>query len=472
MRSATIIAQVFTAGHFFHLKALACLGGLALLVSLGGCSIYHPKPLTEEAVAATLRKPDGRTLQLEAAKIHHPALRSVRIDLRDGINPDEAALIAVLLNPTLRADRDRRGLAQAQLVQAGVLPNPQVSWSNDYVIGGDTSGTINAFGLGASWDVTQLLTLLPKIASAKANKKAVDLDIAWTEWQTAQNARLSTLRIAGLTAQLKAAREGDDALRENVNLLSKATEAHEKTVLDLAAAESTSRAARAAVLDIEKQLEVERIALNRAIGFPPETRPQIEGGVLPAEVAPPAYESLIANLETSRLDLLGLKAGYTSQDEALRAAIIAQVPRINLGFNRATDTSNVQTLGFGISVDIPIFDRNQGNIGTERATRQKLFDEYADRVFQARADIATGLANIRWLNRQIAENQKSVRALEQLVSTAGTALEQGNGDAISYYQTRYDLILKRIEFTQFKVQLAESVVGLEISAGRYLPLQP
>lgn len=465
-----MIPQVFTAGHFFYPKGLTRLGRLALLVSLGGCSIYHPKPLTEGAVAATLRKPDDRTLQLEAAQIHHPTLRPVRIDLRDGINPDEAALIAVLLNPALRADRDRRGLAQAQLVQAGVLPNPQVSWSNDYVIGGDTAGTINAFGLGASWDVTQLLTLLPKIASAKANKKAIDLDIAWNEWQTAQNARLSALRIAGLAAQLKAAREGDDALRESVNLLSKAAEAHEKTVLDLAAAESASRAARAAVLDIEKQLEVERIALNRAMGFPPEARPQIEGGVLPADAAPPSYKNLIANLETSRLDLLGLKAGYTSQDEALRAAIIAQVPRINLGFNRATDTSNVQTLGFGISVDIPIFDRNQGSIGTERATRQKLFDEYADRVFQARADIATGLANIRWLNRQIAENQKSIRALEQLVSTAGTALEQGNGDAISYYQTRYDLILKRIEFRQFEVQLAEAVVGLEISSGRYLPL--
>jgi outer membrane protein TolC len=453
--------------HHFSLWAIRVLA--LLVLPLGGCSIYHPKPLTEEAVAALLHKPDDRTLQIEAAKIQHPALRPVRVDLRDGINPDEAALIAVLLNPALRADRDRRGLAQAQLVQAGVLPNPQVSWTNDYVIGGNTAGTINAFGLGGSWDVTQLLTLLPKVASARANTKAIALDVAWNEWQTAQGARLSALRIIGLTEQLKAAREGDEALRENVTLLTKATEAHERTVLDLAAAEATSRDARAAELVIEKQLETERIALNRAMGFPPEARPPIEGGSLPGSATPPAYAGLIANLETSRLDLLGLKAGYTSQDEALRAAIIAQVPRINLGFTRATDTSNVQTLGFGLSVDIPIFDRNQGNIGTERATRQKLFDEYADRVFQARADIATGLASIHWSNEQIAENQKSIHALEQLVKTAGTALDQGNGDAISFYQTRYDLILKRIELQQFKVQLAEAVVGLEISTGRYLP---
>lgn len=444
----------------------------ALAAWCGGCSIYHPKPLTESAIASVLRRPNEKTLQLEAAQIQHPSLRAVRIDFRDGIGPDEAALIAVLMNPTLRADRDRRGLAQAQLVQAGVLPNPQLSWGNDFVIGGNTAGTMTAFGLGGSWDVTELLTLLPKIASARANTKAVDLDIAWNEWQTAQSARLSALRIAGLTAQLQAASEGDDALRENVGLLRKAADAHEKTVLDLAAAESTSRDAKAAVLAIGKQLETERIALNRAMGFPPEARPTISGGSLPSEIDPPSYESLIGNLEASRLDLLGLKAGYESQDQALRAAIIAQVPRINIGFNRATDTSNVQTMGFGISVDIPIFDRNQGNIATGRASRRKLFDEYADRVFQARADIATGLANIRWLNRQIVENQKSIAALDQLASTAGTALRQGNGDAISYYQTRYDLILKRIELQQFRVQLAESAVGLEISAGRYLPFSP
>jgi len=456
-----------------HLKCplRPALAGAGILLSLGlaGCSIYHALPLTGDAVAAASHRPDDRALQLEAAQIHHPILRSVPLDLRDGINPDEAALIAILLNPTLRADRDRRGIAQAQLVQAGVLPNPQLTWGNDFVIGGNTAGTMTAFGLGGSWDVTQLLTLLPKLASARANTRAIALDVAWVEWQTAQSARLSALRVIGLTAQLKAAREGDDALRENVGLLRKAADAHEKTVLDLAAAEATSRDARAAELAIEKSLETERIALNRAMGFPPEARPPIEGDSLPTDVSVPSYEALIGGLETSRLDLLGLKAGYISEDEALRAAIIAQVPRINLGFNRATDTSNVQTMGFGISVDIPIFDRNQGNIATERATRQKLFDEYTDRVFQARADVATSLANIRWLNRQIVESRKSISSLEQLVKTAGVALDQHNGDAISFFQTRYDLILKRVELQQFKVQLAEAVVGLEIAAGRYLP---
>jgi len=45
---------------------------------------------------------------------------------------DEAAAIALYSNPALRAIRDRRGLAAAPLVQAGILPNPVVSYSRGY----------------------------------------------------------------------------------------------------------------------------------------------------------------------------------------------------------------------------------------------------------------------------------------------------------------------------------------------------
>jgi outer membrane protein TolC len=170
------------------------------------------------------------------------------------------------------------------------------------------------------------------------------------------------------------------------------------------------------------------------------------------------------------LDLLGLKQGYESEDATLRAAILAQFPKISVGFNRATDTSNVQTLGFGITVDIPSLDRNQGNIATERATRQKLFDEYTDRVFQSRADIATALSDIRHLNEQVAAAQAAVPALEQLLTTAESALQEGNTDVLSFYQARYDLILRKIDVLKLQQQLVEAHIALEIAAGCYLPV--
>jgi outer membrane protein TolC len=437
--------------------------------AFSGCSIYHPKPLTTAAVESNLKVPSESLLRAEASQLKHPVLRPVEINLRDGISPDEAAVIAVLLNPTLRANRDRRGLATAQLIQAGVLPNPQISYGRDYVVGGDTAGTITAFGLSGSWDVTSLITLLPKIQAARADVRSVDLDIAWVEWQTAQAARTAVYRIIALEAELSAAREADRALRENVETLIKAVELREKTALDLAAAQSTSEDAHLTVLNIQQELAKQHLALNRAMGLPMDAKVRVQRMSLPSSLGSPPETELIAGLESRRLDLLGLKQGYESQDTRLRAAILAQFPRISLGFNRAGDTSNVQTLGFGVTADVPIFDRNQGNIATERATRQKLFDEYADRLFQARSDVGSAISDIRHLNRQIAAGEKLIPTLQRLVDTARSALDQGNADTISYYQTRFNLITRQIEVLKLKQQLTETHVALEIASGRYLP---
>ncbi len=444
------------------------LAASCLLVS-SGCSIYHPKPLTEAAVEESLRVPEVAVLRVAASQIEHPILRPMEIDLSDGVNPDEAAVLAVLLNPTLRADRNRRGLATAQLVQAGVLPNPQISYGRDYVVGGNTAGTVTAFGFGASWDVTSLVTLSTRGEAARANVRSVDLDVAWVEWLTAQAARTAVYKVASLEAQLAAADEADRALRENVATLQEAVERHEKTVLDLSAAESTSEDARLTALGLEQDLARERLALNRAMGFPSDTPARIETPRLPTRLEPPSESELTTGVETHRLDLLALKAGYESEDANLRAAILAQFPRISIGFNRAGDTSDVQTVGFGVTLDLPLFDRNQGTIASERATRQKLFDEYADRVFRAHSDIATALSDIRLIDRQVAEAARAVPTLERLVTTAKSALDEGNTDVISYYQTRYNLVLRQVELLKLEQQLIEAWVALEIASGRYLP---
>lgn len=439
------------------------------LLLLSACSIYHPKPLTEAAVEGSLEVPDAAALRVAASKIEHPILRPVEIDLSNGVNPDEAAVLAVLLNPTLRADRDRRGLATAQLVQAGVLPNPQITYGRDFVVGGNTAGTVTAFGFGASWDVTSLVTLSTRREAARANVRSVDLDVAWMEWLTAQAARTAVYKVASLEAQLAAANEADRALHENVVTLEQAVELHAKTVLDLSAAESTSEDARLTALGLEQDLARERLALNRAMGFPSNTPARIEIPRLPTRLEPPPESELMASVETHRLDLLGLKAGYESEDANVRAAILGQFPKISIGFNHAGDTSDVQTVGFGVALDIPLFDRNQGSIANERATRQKLFDEYTDRVFQAHSDIATALSDIRLLDRQVAEAVRAVPTLERLVATAKSALDEGNTDVISYYQSRYNLVLRQVELLKLERQLMEAWVALEIASGRYLP---
>ena len=70
----------------------------------------------------------------------------MKLDFDDGLSPDEAAVVAVLLNPALRAARAERGLAAAQLLRAGLLPNPELSGNLEFPIA--TEGEVVGYGVG------------------------------------------------------------------------------------------------------------------------------------------------------------------------------------------------------------------------------------------------------------------------------------------------------------------------------------
>ena len=411
------------------------------------------------------------TLRIPASHFQNKSAGQLSIDLGRGIGPDDAATIALYSNPALRAIRDRRGLASAQLIQAGILPNPIISYERDYVSGGNTAGTRTGYTLNAGWEVTSLIPFLPKQTAARKNFRSVDLDVAWQEWQIAVNARTAVYRVLALNGEVARAREATDGLQQGTDAMRKAVDAHEKTVLDLAAVESASQDSRATMLALEQEFDKQRLGLNKILGVEPETKVILRAGlILPAGLAPPAEHELFDNLESQRLDLLGLRQGLESQDATVRAAILAQFPKMSVAIVPATDTGNVHTTGFNVTVDVPIFDRNQGVIATERATRQRLRDEYNQRVFEGRSDIATAIADIRSLDRQIAAAEEALPLLEKLVESAQAAIEQRNADVLSYYTARSNLLQKRIQLIKLQEQLLEAHTALEIASGRYLPM--
>jgi outer membrane protein TolC len=441
---------------------------LFLLLTFSGCATYHPMPLNKSAVDKALAPPALESIPIKAQEIHHPLLRSVNFDLRDGLSPDEAAILAVIANPRLRAVRDQKGLAQAQLLQAGILPNPQITYSLDVPMAGATQGTVKGYGLGLNYDIVALLTHAAKVGAAVNHAAAVDLEVAWQEWQVAQAARLHVFRLAILNRQLAVAREEEKALQENVSTLKRALEKGYVTIISLSAAQATMQKVRTQILTIAQQQKDERLALNEALGLPPEQQVPLAAPASITSGPLPTLKQLTQGLEERRLDLLALKMGYQSQEERLRAAIIAQIPKINIGFTHASDTTHVITTGFAVAIDLPIFDRNQGNVAIERATRQQLFDEYTSRLFTARADIARLLTDMSSIRQQIKSVDQSIATQKNLVQVYHRALLEGNADALTYYNARDQLISQTLDLLTLKRNLADQAVALEIASATYL----
>jgi outer membrane protein TolC len=455
-------------GIFAKNSLLAIL--IAVLATLTtSCVKYEPQPLTDDAVERRLAPLAPNDLKIAVSQLRHQVLQPAMIDPQKGITPDEAGIIAVILNPDLRAERDQRAIARAQVIQAGILPNPQLAANVDFPRNAGVDDGFTAYSIGPSWDVTALIAHDAKIQVANASYASVDLDLAWKEWQTAEAAKLAAYEVVIAQATLKAAQETEAHFAQNLQVVRKSVESHEKTLLDLSAAEASAQDARSVVLEQEKNLRHQQSQLNRAIGVPPDTDVKLADEAIPSRLVPPAALELIAALSSRRLDLLGLKMGYESQEQTLRVAVLEQFPKINVGFNVARDTSDVRTVGLGATIDIPIFDRNQGVIASEKATRQKLFDEYVARVFAARSDIATAVADITATNDQIASSEAALPDLQKLVDTYQSALAQGNTDVLSLYAAQASLSQRRIDVIKLKQQLVENWVALEIASGQFLP---
>jgi outer membrane protein TolC len=441
-----------------------------LILFVCGCAQYRAKPLTSAAVDNALAMRDSKVLRVQASALKHPIFQPVELDVERGLSPDEAAILAVIVNPSLRAERDQRAISAAQLLGAGILPNPTLTAGLDFPYDSSPPDNFTAYNVGLEWEITSLITRDAKVRAARATGASVDLDIAWKEWQTAEAAKVAAYDVIALEAQLAAAKQADERQSQNLVLVRKAVDAHQKTILDLSAAEAAAQDAHAALLSQQHDLAHQRLAMNRAIGVLPNSPISLRAGAqLPSHLDPPEMSGLLNGLEDHRLDLLALKRGYESEDETLRAAILAQFPKIGLGFNAARDTSDVKTLGFGVSIDIPLFDRNQATIATEDATRQKLFDEYTARVFNARWDIASAIEDIRATNLQIADAEAALPTLQKFADTYREALENGNADALSYFLAQTALANKQLAVIKLRQQLVEDWIALEIASGQYLP---
>jgi outer membrane protein TolC len=449
-------------------------GGAATLALalLSACAHYQEKPLSEESLAASDRALPSDQLTQAAASPKHPALPPVTMPADGSLSPESAAIVAVLQSPALRAVRDRRGVAQAQVLQAGILPNPQLAASVDFPAFGSTQGTVPGYSVGGTWDITALITRSAGRSAAEHEAAAVDLEIAWQEWQAAMGAKLHATRVLALSAQR------DELQRQVTEAEGIAQRAEEDaraglvTTVDRDAGAALLQKRRSALLAGEATLRSEMMQLREAVGVPSDVAfvvvPDSGAGELPV----PVSADVASVIDESRLDLAALRAGYAAQEEKLRGAVLSQFPRIGLGLTAARDTTNVGTIGLGITLDLPIFDRAQGKIAIETATRQQLFDEFAARRFEAQSDAARAITEFGALKDQIQEAEASVDRLTRLVETLESARREGYADIIQLNQVRSDLADARLEVLKLRQQQDEQRIGVEVATGRWLGRRP
>ena len=434
------------------------------LTALTACATYAPQALPDKINIPQ----SAAAISVQPTQLPFRSLRSHVFDPVDGLDSDEVAMLAVANNPQLRQARDGLGVARAQAFAAGLLPDPQLGVTSDHPTNGG-AGTMNAFNYNVSYDVNALLLRSSRKNAANRDVERINMELLWQEWQVVSQARLLFTRLttqAALMQQLQTARK---LLMQRYQASQHAMAAGNMT-LDAASADFVAlQNVERQINELERNVVQNRASLNALLGLAATAQVVLVGEAHPAWLDTKAVAADMTQRLIKRPDLLALQAGYQSQEEKYRGAVLAQFPMLNVGLTRARDTAGLYTMGFGLSLSLPIFNRNRGNIAIEQATRNKLFNEYQDRLNSAHSEINLALENIPLLQTQLQRTRDGVATLQQLAQHAATAYRAGNLAAPDYVRLQTGLLDKQTESINLAEALAEQRIALETLLGPDLP---
>lgn len=429
---------------------------VAAVMLLNACAEYQPKPLPE---GPDLEQRIPR-LKIDARQLPLPILRSHPFNTDDGLDMIEAAVLAVINNPDLKTRRLQAKIAEAQLFDAHLLPDPQVSLSGAHPTSGPSPLT-DAYGIGLNYDLMALVTRGAAVNSARAATRQVDLDILWQEWLTVQQARTLFVQSVQQSRKQVLLRQAQMLYEQRFVRSYQALAAGNLTLnvtgIDLTALLDSNTK----VNQMEQHVNQTRHDFNFLLGLQPGIILDLNSLPPPQPFPEPILQKALADLPLRRPDLLALQAGYSSQEEKVRGAILAQFPTLSLAPNWGRDTGDVTSIGIGITLSLPVLNANRGQIAVQRATRDQLAQAYQARLDQALTQIDLLQTHYDLLSQARSVLDQKLPILEQMVEKATRAYQAGNIDSLSYVNMANTLLNQRLEAVDLEQSLWETRIALD-----------
>jgi outer membrane protein TolC len=423
---------------------------VSITLAVAGCASYSPVSLPEKVDLA------------EAI----PAQATQPLDM------NAVATVAVLNSPNLKAARRKAQIGEAQAFAAGILPNPQLNANLDLPTNQGGTGLTNGYGLGLSYDIQALLTQPARVAAANAARDQARLDLLWQEWQTVAEAR--TLYVQGVTAAAKrelfAGAEEKYATQSERSgrALQTGDVTFDQAGIDLAALLD----ARSQLRTAERSQSQADYSLHTLLGVAPQVALPLQPLMQPPIPDRAAIESALSKVAQLRPDLRALQFGYRSQEENLRKSVLSQFPSLSLGFGRASDTTNVHTTSFGATLNLPLFDRNQGDIAVQSTTRAQLLAEYQARLDQATGDALRIWTEMQQLNTAITEIEARLAETQVAANNAERAYLMADLPALTYLTLQSAVLNRQSELLDLRQSLWSDAIALSSVLGTQMQPNP
>lgn len=454
--------------------------GVGLVVLMTGCASV-PEETGFTDVQAVVTERTGKRVYWRQGKPEDQAVEAAVDELLSqelGVN--EAVQIALLNNRRLQATYEELGIAQAALVQAGLLRNPVFDAA--VLFPADAGKT--EFDLGITQSFLSLLYRPLRQAMAANDLEAAKLRVAGAVIDLAAAVQAVFYRVQADEQQLELLQQVVTATAAAYEAAQRLHEAGNITDLELSNEQVFYSMAKLELAEAEAALLADREQLNVWLGlWGPDTQWHIRRRL------PPLPEQALA------VNTVEKQAIARSLELAITRRQLENTAR-RLGFTNATALlSDLEVGALGerneeadwfvgprLEFPIPLFDQGQARIASAQAELRRAWEDYGALATEIRA--AARLARQRLLlarqralfiqgmmlplsNRVVNETQLQYNAMQVGIFQLLNAQQRQIQAARQYINALRDYWLARTQLEQIlNGRLPQAALGDAVSAGR------
>ncbi len=457
------------------MKFSRALYGLAVASALlAGCQRFQPVPLSAGESAAAL----------EARSLNDPGLKEFAAQVSTRVPaawPPEQwdfpalTLVAFYFHPSLDLARAQWRLANAGEKTAGGRPNPILSAVPGYSL--NPASAVSPWFPLVSLDIPVETAGKRGYRIAKARKlsEAARLNIASTAWQVRSHLRLSLLDDAAAQRRAELLQQQLQFEQQVVTLLAQRLQAGAVTRTELTLPRVALAKTGVELADAVRQAAEARVRIAEAIGLSArsiaDAKFEFQLTISTDEGKELASAEARQQALLSRPDILAALADYAASESALQIEIARQYPDIHLNPGYQFDQGE-HKWSLGLSVELPVLNRNQGAIAEAIAKREESAVRFL--ALQARiiAEIDRALAARAAALEQVTRQNGLTQLAREQLAAVESLFAAGAADQLELSSARLEASVSNLAHLDAQLKAQQAIAQLEDAIQRPLETWP
>lgn len=440
---------------------MRCIAIILSAVLLVGCVHYKASPID----------PVQSVQDLQARSLRSPGLKEfLEKNLDRPLNEwpvqvwdfEQLALAAYYFHPDLEVARAQWRTAEAATLTAGGRPNPTVTMVPGF--NSDSLSGVSPWMPALTFDVPIETAHKREFRMALAQNLAQSsrFRITTAAWQVRSHLRSSLLDLLAAERKLELLRKLQLGQEQMLKALKQSADAGAIAESEVRPAQLAASKVAFEVLDIQRQTKQARAQLAEAIGVSSASIDNIRFTWAPETKAinPSALKQMRQTALKNRADILAALSDYAAAESALQLEVVKQYPDVHISPNYQWDQGE-NKWALGITVELPVLNRNQGGIAEAKARREESAVKFLALQARVLAEIDLALTGYQASRAQLNSMDQWIATHREQLKSIQAQQQAGAVTQLEVFTVRAELNAAEVNRWESEIKMRQAIGALE-----------